>query len=136
MCSKIPRGLRNNNPLNIRISSTPWQGKVIENTDGAFEQFTSLEYGLRAAMVNIRTIIKRDHVDTIYGIINKWAPERDGNNTKAYIEFVCNKIQLAQGTRIAYNDKNYICMLVWAMAMVECGQEVSMGKILNAWALI
>lgn len=136
MYSKIPRGLRNNNPLNIRISSTPWQGKVIENTDGAFEQFSSLEYGLRAAMVNIRTIIKRDHIDTIYGIINKWAPERDGNNTKAYIEFVCNKIQLKQGTRIAYNNKNYICMLVWAMAQVECGQEVSMGKIQNAWALI
>jgi len=50
------RGLRNNNPGNIRISDTPWQGKIPKamNTDKnkAFEQFESLEYGLRALMKN------------------------------------------------------------------------------------
>jgi hypothetical protein len=33
-----PRGIRNNNPLNIRIGND-WQGERKPNTDGAFEQF-------------------------------------------------------------------------------------------------
>jgi hypothetical protein len=32
-----PRGFRNNNWLNIRISNNAWQGKKTNNTDGAFE---------------------------------------------------------------------------------------------------
>ena len=48
----MTRGYRNNNPLNIRIDKkNPWLGRVIPNTDGEFEQFTSMAYGYRAAMV-------------------------------------------------------------------------------------
>lgn len=131
-----PRGLRNNNPLNIRISSTPWQGKVANNTDGQFEQFTSLELGIRAALVNIRTYIRRDRLDNVQLIISRWAPSSDGNNVKAYIEVVCQRAQLKPTERLSYNDKNKLCRLVWAMAYVECGQEVSFGRVENAWALI
>lgn len=131
-----PRGLRNNNPLNIRISSTPWQGKVANNTDGQFEQFTSLELGIRAALVNIRTYIRRDRLDNVQLIISRWAPGSDGNNVKAYIEVVCKRAQLKPTERLSYNDKNKLCRLVWAMAYVECGQEVSFGRVENAWALI
>lgn len=131
-----PRGLRNNNPLNIRISSTPWQGKVADNTDGQFEQFTSLELGIRAALVNIRTYIRRDRLDNVQLIISRWAPGSDGNNVKAYVEVVCQRAQLKPTERLSYNDKNKLCRLVWAMAYVECGQEVSFGRVENAWALI
>ena len=37
-----PRGIRNNNPLNIRLNpDNRWQGRVPpkHNSDGAFEQF-------------------------------------------------------------------------------------------------
>lgn len=131
-----PRGIRNNNPLNIRVSSTKWVGKCLGNTDGAFEQFQTLEYGLRAAIINIRTYIKRDHVDMIRTIISKWAPESDGNNVSAYVSVVCKKANLEPSTRVRLNDKNIICRLVWAMAYVECGEEISFGRVENAWALI
>ena len=131
-----PRGLRNNNPLNIRISSTPWQGKVANNTDGQFEQFTSLELGIRAALVNIRTYIRRDRLDNVQLIISRWAPGSDGNNVKAYVEVVCQRAQLKTTERLSYNDKNKLCRLVWAMAFVECGQEISFGRVENAWALV
>jgi hypothetical protein len=42
----IPRGIRNNNPLNIRIGNT-WLGERPEPTDHDFEEFVSMEYGLR-----------------------------------------------------------------------------------------
>lgn len=136
MQTKQPRGLRNNNPLNIRKSNTPWQGKKIPSSDPAFEQFTSLEFGLRAALVNIRTYIKRDRLETIPQIIRKWAPASDGNNTQAYVDTVCKKTNLTPFVRIKYTDKNALCRLVWAMAFVECGEEISFGKVENAWALI
>ena len=136
MQKQLPRGLRNNNPLNIRISGTPWQGKVSPNTDGAFEQFTCLEFGVRAALVNIRTYIKRDRINTVQAIISRWAPGSDGNNVKAYVEVVCNHSGLTATERLQYNDKNKLCRLVWAMAFVECGQDISFGRVENAWALI
>lgn len=135
---KLPRGLRNNNPLNIRISSTPWQGKLdaAHNTDGVFEQFTSMELGLRAALVNIRTYIKRDRLDTIQAIIARWAPAKDGNDVKEYVQIVCERAQISSAQRLSYNDKNKLCRLVWAMAFVECGLEISFGRVENAWALM
>ena len=73
----LPRGIRNNNPGNIVISNNSWQGKiaVAQNTDGHFEQFTELYYGLRALaklLVNkvndgqntIRKILVRDRKST------------------------------------------------------------------------
>jgi len=136
MTNKLPRGLRNNNPLNIRISGTPWQGKIEPNTDGQFEQFSSLEYGLRAALVNIRTYIRSYRIDTVQTIISRWAPGSDGNNVKAYIEVVCNKANLTPTQILKYNDRNKLCRLVWAMAFVECGVEISFGRVENAWAII
>lgn len=132
----LPRGLRNNNPLNIRISSTPWQGKIAENTDGAFEQFISLEYGLRAGLVNIRTYIKRDRLDSISVIIPKWAPALDGNDVRAYVRLVSNKSGVPATRRLSYNDRFELCRIVWAMAWVECGQEISFEAVEKAWALI
>lgn len=136
MQTNQPRGLRNNNPLNIRKSNTPWQGKKINGTDKDFEQFVSLEYGIRAAMVNIRTYLKRDRLQNICQIIAKWAPSSDGNNVEAYINAVCRKATITRAQIIKYNDKNTICRIVWAMAYVECGQEISFGRVCNAWALI
>ena len=133
---KLPRGLRNNNPLNLRITATPWQGKITPNTDGSFEQFKTLELGIRAAMVNIRTLIKRDRCERLPLLIGKWAPNSDGNNERAYCEAVAKKANIDTGERLMYANKNQICRLVWAMAFVECGQEISFGRIENAWALI
>ena len=132
----LPRGLRNNNPLNIRISSLQWRGKIAENTDGAFEQFISLEYGLRAGLVNIRTYIKRDRLDSISVIIPRWAPALDGNDVRAYVRLVSNKSGVPATRRLSYNDRFELCRIVWAMAWVECGQEISFSAVEKAWELI
>mgnify|MGYP003533551919 FL=1 len=48
---KQSRGIRNNNPLNIRLSADKWQGMREEQTDKAFVQFKSMAYGYRAAWI-------------------------------------------------------------------------------------
>ena len=81
-----PRGIRNCNPLNIRRSKDQWKGLAEVQTDRAFCQFKTLEYGWRAAFVLLtRTYYHKYRLYTIRDIVSKWAPESDHNDTTAYI---------------------------------------------------
>lgn len=117
-----PRGIRNNNPLNIRIGNT-WLGEVPNPTDSEFEQFVSVRYGLRAAFVILRRYIKRYGRNTPAKIIRAWAPAVE-NNTQRYIEVVCKRSLIAPDEVIDYADKKTMVRLVKAMAFVECGVQL------------
>ena len=136
--ARLPRGIRNNNPLNIRISGISWRGKVqpSRNTDGAFEQFDTIENGLRAALINIRTYINKYHCNTPQTIIQRWAPATDGNNTRAYIAKVCELTSLAPGRIIRFAERSTVCRLVWAMTFVECGVFLDIEIFHRAYATI
>lgn len=133
--SQLPRGLRNNNPLNIVKSGIPWRGKIANGTDPTFEQFSSLAYGVRAALLNLRGYITRHYVDTPLTIIHRWSP--DGEKLEAsYLRAVCYKGGFKEHERIKWANKNQVCRLVWAMAYVECGQEIPFGVVENAYSMI
>ena len=81
----LPRGIRNNNPLNIRRSNDKWQGLRAQQTDAAFCQFETMAYGWRAAFVLLtRTYYHTYRLFTIRNIIRRWAPPGE-NNTESYI---------------------------------------------------
>ena len=88
--SEIPRGIRNNNPLNIRRSKADWQGLSKEVTDKEFCQFENMFYGFRAAFKLLFSYYYKYGLRTVQGIINRWAPDEDNNNTKVYGKFVIN----------------------------------------------
>ena len=84
----LPRGIRNNNPLNIRRGKDQWKGQRAQQTDASFCQFESLEYGWRAAFYLLtRTYYHKYRLFTIRAIISKWAPPNE-NLTATYIENV------------------------------------------------
>ena len=84
----IARGIRNNNPLNIRRSKDQWQGMKKTQSDSSFCQFETFEDGWRAAFVLLtRTYYHKYRLYTIRAIVSKWAPP-DENNTEAYIRNV------------------------------------------------
>ena len=88
----LPRGVRNNNPLNIRenqYSDSDWIGERITDDDKSFEEFTKPEYGIRAAARILNTYQRRDVV-TLADIIATWAPPTE-NNTESYINSVSRK---------------------------------------------
>ena len=85
----LPRGIRNNNPLNIRRSKDQWKGMRMQQTDPSFCQFETLEWGWRAAFwLLTRTYYHKYRLFTIRAIISKWAPPCE-NKTEAYIRNVC-----------------------------------------------
>lgn len=128
-----PRGIRNNNPLNIKIGNV-WLGEVDSPTDPVFEQFVSMKYGVRAAFIILRRYIRRYKKNTISSIISTWAPETE-NLLTAYIDHVVRITGLAPDVAIKYEDQETMCKLVDAMIRVECGQPIPGDVIAEAYRL-
>lgn len=127
----VPRGIRNNNPTNIRIGNT-WLGERDNPTDSQFEEFVAMEYGLRAAFCILRRYFKRYHRDTVELIIRSWAPETE-NQTAAYIAKVCKETGLNPDERIRFEDRETMVKLVSAMCLVECGCSVPADKVYKGY---
>ena len=130
---KIPRGIRNNNPLNIRIGNV-WLGERPNPTDRTFEEFVTMAYGLRAAFIILRRYIKRYQLNTIAEIITRWSPDGE-DKERAYIEVVCHRSGLTADTPLTYENKATMVALVEAMAYVECGVPISRTQIENAYEI-
>jgi len=81
------RGIRNNNPGNLRRSNDPWQGLAEQQTDGDFFVFKSPVYGIRALARTLISYQDKHNLRTIRTLITRWAPAAE-NNTEAYIKAV------------------------------------------------
>ena len=135
----IPRGIRNNNPLNIRKGAS-WQGLATAQTDPSFCVFKSMVYGLRAAHKLLRNYItgfdgKTKPCETLDSIIKRWAPPTE-NSTQKYIDFVAKEVGLSPFERVHFLDRKIMCDIVSAMAFVECGQRIDRAMIESAFDLL
>ena len=124
---KLPRGIRNNNPLNIRLSKDRWQGQRPPSTspegEKAFCVFESMAYGWRAAFVILcKTYYGKYKLKTIRALITRWAPPKE-NNTEAYIRRVTDRIGIGADTVLGSPQEQPAqwMMIAMAMAIVECG---------------
>lgn len=133
MAKTQPRGVRNNNPLNIRIGNT-WLGEVPNPTDSEFEQFVSVAYGLRAAFCILRRYINRYQRNTINKIVSTWAPGTK-NNTSLYIGFVAQRLGIGSDDVINYSDTELMVKLVQAMAKYESACDLGADDILKAYKM-
>ena len=136
---KVTRGIRNNNPLNIRkVPGTHWRGEVLPQRgsgegagDRLFVQFESLEYGIRAAFCILETYRRKYKAVCIEDIINRWAPPSE-NDTRKYVETVCRLTGFGGKERL---EESQLPALVCAMAFVECGAPISKETINKAYSL-
>lgn len=128
-----PRGIRNNNPLNIRIGNA-WLGEVPIPTDKEFEQFTSLRWGLRAGFLLLKRYISRYHLNSIRLIVSRWSPSSE-NNTEEYIKRVSTLTGFDADETIKFESKMQMCALVEAMCLIECGCSVDCNEIRKAYEL-
>lgn len=90
--SSIPRGIRLNNPGNIRKSATTvWLGQlpIAQGKDPEFVEFVGPEYGIRAMARILKSYTSRGLV-TIRQIVSQWAPPSE-NDTDAYIASVVQR---------------------------------------------
>ena len=135
----MTRGELNCNPLNIRkVPGTHWKGELPQSTPplggdggGLFVRFESVEWGIRAAFVLLRTYSAKYHANCIRDIISRWAPPSE-NNTEKYIKNVCLWTGLGGLQRLTEEDWP---RLVKAMARQECGVILDEDQIQKGYAL-
>jgi hypothetical protein len=87
----VPRGIRNNNPGNIRYDGTKLVGLADPPTDGAFCIFSAAKYGIRAMARIISNYNGTRGLNTVRKIISRWAPPNE-NDTAAYVASVAAAI--------------------------------------------
>ena len=126
----VPRGLRNNNPGNIRHSSTKWRGEI-KGGDPDFKTFESIEYGYRALMKLLKTYYNKYGLTTINGIVNRWAPPNE-NDTNAYISFVATRTHYPFNYPLPF-DKDHIVKIASAISSMENGIDAVEQEVLNGW---
>ncbi len=136
-----PRGIRNHNPLNIRrTEKDQWQGLSKTQDDCGFCQFESLEWGWRAAFhLLTRNYYQKHGLQTIRGIISRWAPPQDHNDTEAYISNVSRWTGIAPDEPIGSPSQQPArwMMLGVAMAIQECGTDsLDWFAMLRGWELL
>ena len=132
-----PRGIRNNNPLNIRRSGDKWQGLCSCQEDKEFFQFEKMEWGWRAAFVILcKTYYGKRGLKTIRAIVSRWAPNNE-NNTAAYIRHVSDYTGIGPDKVLASPGE---CPTDWlligyAMAVVENGKALPAVPMLKGFSL-
>ena len=131
----MTRGLRNDNPLNIRHGKSQWVGMRKVQTDKAFVQFSERVYGYRAALVLLRNYIASGK-NTIGKIIARWAPSSDGNNTRAYIEYVSRSTGIDASEVLRFEDREKLVEIVRSMAHMESGIVESKELISEAYDMV
>lgn len=116
----MPRGIRNNNPLNIEKNNTAWQGKI-NGADARFATFVSPEYGIRAGAKILLNYQKLYNLDTIEKIFNRYAPPFE-NNTNAYAEHMAKSLGIKTTDKISLTKSNLV-PLITAMIKHENGVQ-------------
>ncbi len=111
----LPRGIRNNNPGNIRHTSDRWRGMSEVQTDPDFVQFDSSVWGVRA-MARILRNYERRGINTVREIINTYSP--DGNEP-AYTDFLAKQLDVSPDTVLELD--NDLLPLIKAMITFENG---------------
>ena len=92
-------------------------------------------YGIRAAMKNAQTIIKRHRGCTIRKLIEIWAPPIE-NNTDNYIITVCYYTGFRSSDPVDPTNKEQFCKIIWAMARVENGMLLDYDPFENAYDML
>jgi hypothetical protein len=118
--ASLPRGFRNNNPFNVRKSAVKWRGKT--GNDGAFEIFATMEAGLAAGIVNVRTKVRRG-ADTIEKFINILSPPVE-NDTAGYISQVAAAARIGAADVVDWNNKPLLARIFAEMVKIENGRHL------------
>lgn len=106
------RADRNFNPLNLKT-----KGNAGKDSSG-FAKYTDEESGWGAARRQLSLYYTRDKLDTISGIINKWAPPSE-NDTNSYVDQISKAMGMGANEKLDLSDPAIMAKLSSYMARHE-----------------
>lgn len=127
-----PRGLRNCNPGNLRITKDQWKGLKPVQEDKSFFQFTEMKWGYRALIRTLQNYRRKHGCQSIADFIRRWAPPVE-NNTSGYISRVCKEMMVPDCYVPDVDDKDTMCSFAAAISQVENGVPAVMADVESGW---
>lgn len=125
----LPRGILLNNPGNIRKSTIDWKGEVLSH-DKDFEQFDTLEHGIRALLKLLLNYYKLRDCTTVAKIIERYAPPDNGpvptndhNPTENYTDFVAKHCGVDRNNQYNVCDAGNLFKIASAIIEFEQGSD-------------
>ncbi|MFV8904592.1 hypothetical protein ABQ333_04970 [Serratia fonticola] len=119
--SSLALGIENNNPGNIEFSDkNPWEGQT--GSDGRFAKFATPEHGIRALGKNLLSYNRLHGLDTVGGIITRWAPPKE-NKTEAYIKAICDRLGVGANDQIDVTNPRTLAELCAGIIRQENGKD-------------
>lgn len=122
----LKRGIRNNNPGNLRKSGDNWKGMNGYDEDN-FVVFDTMEDGIRALSRDIRSKVDRG-LNTYDKLLKVYAPPKE-NDTESYIKDVAQKTNHGRNKKISKDmvsgksNLKYFVSLIRAVISHESGNE-------------
>src|SRR5574337_358914 len=112
-----PRGIRNNNPGNIKHSAIKFDGEI-PSDDSTFKCFSDSKYGIRAIDMILLHYYRMDQsadvATTVQGVIDRWAPPSE-NDTGAYVDACCSEVCVSLSDPIILYDRAILVVLCRAI---------------------
>ena len=118
--ARLPLGLLNQNPGNIRPSIPPWNGTIGAN--GGFVVFDTMQHGIRALAKQLLAYYDRYSIDTVREAINRWAPPSE-NDTGSYVNFVSHVLEVGPDEELDFRNYDTLYWLVVAIGEQENGHD-------------
>lgn len=132
--AKLPRGLRNKNPLNIKKRDA-WIGLAEKQTDPVFCQFTDMKYGYRAALILLRRYINGYKLNTISSIVNRWSPD-GAAKVASYVSIVSKHMDVHPHAPLSFANRQQMTLLLEGMTKAECGRLALRSDIEEAFEIL
>ena len=121
-----PIGLRQNNPGNLRS----WGDAPVV---GGFAAFATPEQGLSAMAGNLQAY-GRQGIDTIRGVVSRWAPAGDNNDVDSYVADVSKRTGYGPDQTLDLSDPKVMGQVMTAMISHEQGQQPYSAAMIDAAA--
>ena len=120
--ARLPRGIRTNNPGNIRRGAAAWRGARAEPGDPSFEAFEAPEYGIRALARLLLTYYRMRRLRTVGAILSRYAPPAE-NDTLSYVAHVSRALGVAPDALIDLEDHETLLRFIKTVIRHENGRK-------------
>lgn len=111
-----PRGLRNNNPLNLEFRD----GQGATSSDGRFGVYPTMSDGVAANARQLISYQDNRGLNTVNAIIGRWAPSSE-NDVGAYAGSVAKSMGVSPDAPVNLHDPKVMASLITGMSKVENG---------------
>ncbi len=120
--------LYQNNPGNLPNKGEDWGGKVPKTHrigNAKYEEFITVEYGLRALMINIRTIMEKGGKNTIADFARRFYPAASTKKVALYESTLTKAFGIDNHKRITAFTKDFYIKMAKIVATIEMGAAES-----------